>query len=684
MDTTEIRKKKLIIKKTWKVKNITKEKSSKNIISDYNIKDMENDPLFNNLRYDGKHWGVKWYGKNKNYPDSKPIHIMGKYIKKPYIIVHSNYKGKRIWAVMKKSKFITMLSKNRVLFETLYEDYPRRLYIDIDGKSEACLSETKTILRKIYGQDVKMSISGSQGIKYGKPFWSYHIILPDIIFKDLQEMKDSKFINWLEAETNNINCIDTVVYKRYQQMKGFNQGKDIKTKRIQNIIENPNEEEHIIQVFNKEPNAMKYASKYLQYIKFEIKKINLTAHKKGKKCGIKTFTLKHIKPFSDDVKKPNIDFELDDAFYILKCIPNPIGDNKLGRRIMYCLLNWFAGEGGSFKQWQEWEEPHMRTTPQTEADFNKAIPNKKEKRKRWGRLKVQHLLEQFYGNIPNKRFELFKKQFIKNKDANTMVKQMYIEDKHINNNKYQLMKLGMGAGKTYRVIEWLIKEKKKNPNIRVCWITNRITMALNLMGRLNGNNESKYNLEFDNYKTIGEDTGLTGIARSNYRRNQIKEHVKCLVIELESLHLCSGRKNDYNTMYDEPSASYDILIVDEIESVFNAFRSDATHNANYEKNYLTFERLMKESKKVFLMDAYLHYRTMNYVKALEPCKQINLICREEKYDKIHKTINTHQGFYTWYNYLKDDINEGKKLYVFYPFKTGRGSAMKLSIATIIK
>ena len=111
------------------------------------------------------------------------------------------------------------------------------------------------------------------------------------------------------------------------------------------------------------------------------------------------------------------------------------------------------------------------------------------------------------------------------------------------------MKLGMGAGKTYRVIEWLIKEKQKNPNIRICWITNRITMALNLMGRLNGNNDKNLNykkekytidtpfgkkeierkvkvkgrdLEFQNYKTIGQETGLTGMARDNYRRNQIQ------------------------------------------------------------------------------------------------------------------------------------------------------------------
>ena len=71
-----------------------------------------------------------------------------------------------------------------------------------------------------------------------------------------------------------------------------------------------------------------------------------------------------------------IDFELDTGYSILMKIPNPIGDNKLGRTIMWCVMNWFFHEGGTFKQFQEWEQPQMRITPQTKTSWDKCKESK--------------------------------------------------------------------------------------------------------------------------------------------------------------------------------------------------------------------------------------------------------------------------------------------------------------------
>ena len=429
---------------------------------------------------------------------------------------------------------------------------------------------------------------------------------------------------------------------------------------------------------------MMYQNKFAQYIKLEIKKTNLKAYKSGKKAGITGFTLNDIVPV-ENVEIPNIDFQFDPAIKILNHIPNHAGKHKLGRTIMWCIMNWFQHEEGNsktaFKMFQEWEKPHERNTPQSYQSWVDCDKNQKW----WGRQKIQHLLEKIYGcGLPNPRLDIFNKQFI-NTDIegvrNTKCVSKYLTQQDIGDEKYCLMKLGMGKGKTYSVIEWLINQCNKNPNLKICWITNRISMALNLMDRLNGNNDSSKHgdgrdMGFQNYKDVGKNA-FGGSAQRQNKRHMIRNEVGRIVIELESLHYSAG--TDEDEYYQQAGMDYDIVVIDEVESVFNSFRSDTTHGKGlfYDKNYHRFEEIINNASKVFLMDAYLHHRSVEWIRMLEPFPQINLIRADD--DKIDKVINNHQSFYSWYNQIVKDIKEGKKLYIFYPFKTGKGSTQKLSI-----
>lgn len=661
------------------IKSVSKIKKK---ISPHNI-EMENDPDFKLINYSGLKWRIPFYKKAhvagclnpKNCDCFKPVRLLERHLEKNEILIHSRYKGGYYFSKINRDKFTDLISKNRSIYETLYSEYPRRLYLDIDGRDPNCLSNTKEVLYKVFPKDIKMSISGSVGIKGGQPFYSYHIILPTIVFANLQEMKDSGFTEFIKSQKNEINRLDATVYTTTQQFKTINQAKH-KSDRIQKIIENDNIEEHLVQTFTQKPNAMNYKSKFSQFIKFEIKKQNLRNFKQGKKTGITGFSLKDIIPFEKGVKIPDIDFDSDSADHILHSIPNLTGSRKLGRTIMWCVMNWYFHEEGesetAFKKFQAWEKPQERNTPQSFQAWGNCITCLKW----WGRIKIQHLLEAFYGRLPNKRLDKFNSEFIKGEIegiGNTLIKTKYIGLSDLSNKKYEMMKVGMGKGKTYIVIEDLIRRVKANPDLKVCWITNRISMALNLMSRLNGGNGGDgFDLQFENYKEIGK-TILGGKVKDKHKHNLIQKEVKRIVLELESLHYSAG--TDYNPC----GMDYDIIVIDEVESVFNSFRSDTTHGDGkfYDDNYHQFENIIQNAEKVFLMDAYLHHRSINYIKTLDPDAQINLIQADN--DKIDKVVNNHQSFYSWYNNILTDIRAGKKLYIFFPFKTGKGSVQKLSI-----
>jgi hypothetical protein len=675
---------------TEELENKTKIIPAKNIILTNNI-EMENDPEFKKMIFVAKKWKIPFYKKKhvsgcnkKDCSCLKPVRLLEKYLKENEILIHSKYKGEYLFGKVNRDKFPTLVSKNRSIYETIYSEYPRRLYIDVDGINSDCLTKAKEVLYKVFPQNVRMAISGSVGEKRGKPFYSYHIVLPDIVFKNLEEMKTSGFHEFIKSQADKeTNGIDKCVYGNTQQFKAVNQSKH-KSNRIQNIIENDNVEDHIIQVFNKTPNAMNFKNKFAQHIKFEIKKTNLKAYKSGKKTGITGFTLEDIVPL-ENIPIPNIDFQFDPAVKILNHIPNRKGKSKLGRTIMWCIMNWFYHEEGetksAFKLFQKWEKPHERTTPQSYQSW----VNCKDSKKWWGRQKIQHLLEKIYGTgLPNPRLDTFNKQFIKGEIegiTNTKCDTKYLKQEHIGKEKYCCMKLGMGKGKTYTTIEWLINACRKNPDLKVCWITNRISMALNLMDRLNGNNDiSKEgegrDMKFLNYKNVGK-SGFGGQVQKSNKYHLIRNEIKRIVIELESIHYSAGTTEE--DWVQQAGMKYDIVVIDEIESVFNSFRSDTTHGKGlfYDKNYHRYEEIIKDAKKVFFMDAYLHHRTIEYIKILEPNASINLIQTDD--DKIDKVINNHQSFYSWYNNIMSDINDGKKLYIFYPFKTGKGSIQKLSI-----
>ena len=56
---------------------------------------------------------------------------------------------------------------------------------------------------------------------------------------------------------------------------------------------------------------------------------------------------------------------------------------------------------------------------------------------------------------------------------------------------------------------------------------------------------------------------------------------------------------------------YDCIIIDECESVFEDLLSGLCRNANFELGMQVLERLLKTSKKVLMLDAFLKNSTLS-------------------------------------------------------------------------
>ena len=91
-----------------------------------------------------------------------------------------------------------------------------------------------------------------------------------------------------------------------------------------------------------------------------------------------------------------------------------------------------------------------------------------------------------------------------------------------------------------------------------------------------------------------------------------------VIISLESI-------NKYQ--YD----SCDLLVIDESESIFNIFSSDTLKKNNFRDNLVKFKNLIKNSKKVLIMDAFLSNRSICAIQYLRHINNDNTIYYNNNY-----------------------------------------------------
>lgn len=205
-----------------------------------------------------------------------------------------------------------------------------------------------------------------------------------------------------------------------------------------------------------------------------------------------------------------------------------------------------------------------------------------------------------------------------------------------------IVKSGMGTGKTVAVQRWL--DKKNDPKLSVLCISTRQTCA--------GHFAAQFNCS--PYINLGLDKGATQIHKRDLHK------YKRLVISMESLHYL-----EVNGAY----LHYDVIILDEIESILNILPSDTMNGKR--RNFHILKELLKFANKIFAMDALLGHKTIHYFNNIRMMDNYSLIYNQKNRDESTYILYNRSQFIHWLERVYNDTarEDGKKVVLVADTKT---------------
>ena len=191
--------------------------------------------------------------------------------------------------------------------------------------------------------------------------------------------------------------------------------------------------------------------------------------------------------------------------------------------------------------------------------------------------------------------------------------------------------LGCGTGKTKRLIEFL----KPFEKIKILVISFRISLTnelsnkmseLGMKSYLDTDAKQKWNSQFYEYEGFIEER---------------------LIIQYESLH----KVND--------DMEYDIVVIDEMESVMEQMFSP-TNIKHFNVNLITLNSLIRNTKHVICLDAYMGRRTLNYLGHLK--QDIHSIYNNYQAEKSNTYYIT-KSTDTIYQKIKEELRKHKRVVI---------------------
>ena len=506
-------------------------------------------------------FGVKWFKNiDTEKTDRADNYVISIKKRDDLVIKLHRMEKEHKWGIMTKTNFKKNLNKNNGFYEIV--SYPHKIYFDVDGKGETPSNYMELVINSIKNIfDVsEMAISGSETTEKK----SYHIVLNNYLIHNDEERETLKAINnYLKI---NINGFDGAVYANKQQMKAANQAKP--DGRIQKIIFNDDIGKHIITSFFNDDN----------------KTINDIIFNEEIKAHIEQYKYKPVKAIKErkgDItpEQPEPTPAAENNSYIIKLLNilsktrTDTGESNYKLGVLIKSLNisfnvWFElskaskyYESGTYeyllKQWNNIKYAGLRVETLykwARADnieqFNKIMIEEKIKpveTERPGIIKI------------NKRYLLNNE--LKFKDKNNIIVSKTKELFKNKNNVSLNIKSPYDTGKT----QYLKEVMKKYDPKRVLWVSYRKTLTYDIAG----------NFKQFNFETYLDDESCTADR---------------LIVQIESLKKIQNKFDEGDDV-----ASYDLIIIDEIESILNQFSSTTTFKNKERLIYYYFDTVLKNS-----------------------------------------------------------------------------------------
>lgn len=609
--------------------------------------------------------GLNWLKKNNkdgvlDYVMSKTNERTNELGNSRRMVLHSNvYKivntsHQQMFTRLFEDEIVKLTKKNVGLYEVI--KLPCKVYFDYDLKSLELITtinskytntqyvqKVKKLLLE-YFPDATFAISGS----FTTEKISLHIVLTNYIITDSNELKLLKFFVKTILRQKDTN-FDTAVYGKNQCMKMINQSKLIgrsMENRIQSIIENNDEKQHFINLFDGIVLNFKVQFDLSQFkkIKHLEQNVDILVSIENDKF-VKGLNISNLPKFtySDNI---DIDTVLDDKTKTLKLLPidNGFEFNYKHRIARWCFNNnidfdtfftWKCQSGSNnIEKWKHhWDNLHR--FPLVLDDV------------------IIIILKKYYpSSFTKAEFKKFKKQFdigtqnVLTKSINKQTGSVEsIKPSHFEQTKISIFNLPMGFGKSYGTMNYL----KSKPS--VLYITLNIALARNIHSDF----KVEHGTQFELYLNFN----------SKQKKNGILNEQEKLIVCLNSLHYITR--------------SYDVIVVDEIESCFDKLL-DTTFMENKQTVWKRLKSLFTNAKQIIVLDAFTTMKTVNVLKKFgeytvytakpENTRTIvyhKLPSKYENGDKVTQKDKQTLQLTLILNKLVSDLNDDKKIWMFYPY-----------------
>lgn len=475
-----------------------------------------------------------------------------------------------------------------------------------------------------YFINCNMSISGYENEDKN----SYHIVLNNYIINNEDEREHLKnIVKYFNSLNSNF---DWKVYTKNRNMKAINQSK-IK-KPIQSIIEDQEIKNHLITCFiNKDSSNINN----ILIDKIEEAKIER---------AIKQDSLDWSKIEVQKLTLPE-DFKYTNKLQLLQMTPlNKNNDHSYTWRVArFCYYNdlsfedfisWYknkSNDQSNFKKWKSHWNLLSNHPKVTVMDYIRFLSN-------------------FYPELVNKNINGFTDLFNYNTD-NIKYIDTLTQDDFIFNKKCNIYNIGMGGGKTTQTINYL---KNLDEDKNFIWITPNISLAKNTFTRIK---ENKIHCN------------IYDSAKNKKAKRELIESSKNIIICLNSLFYTNK--------------IYNVVVIDEIETFLKLFNNNSTLK-ELDTVFKKFIEILRNCDKIILLDAFVSKITLNFLDSLD----INYDIVRRNNESSTRNAIIKKDFKNWLSDIVKDLNDNKKLIIFYPFKNERKNdnmpSMKSLKDTIVK
>jgi hypothetical protein len=575
---------------------------------------------------ESKYLGIRWL-KNKTVEGGSLYEILKIKTDNSVVVnLHNKEKG-RMWSYMSKEMLLELITKKNYGLYEVITSYPHKVYFDIDCTAEDLekikMKDSKELLVNIlkiltyYFPNPEFAISGSiTKIKY-----SYHIAICNYIINNKEERDELKTLVMYFNKDLNLP-FDYSVYTLNRNFKCIYQSK--LDGRVQDLILNNDPKKHLITCFFNEDSRKMPIFDDEDYLNFKVQHDIVT--KKTLNIG--------LLPVLENIEI------LPDGFNLLTASPKEIlkliplnksinFDHTYTHRVArYCyhngltiedFLSWYSRKSICKMNHNKWVNIHWPKLVNFPDSINQ----------------IKSILYKYYPYLLNEEaYNLFVKQFnldISNvKIINNLCLELFEIEK-----KFILMNIQMGKGKTHISLEYL---KDKNDFL---WITPNIALGENTIYRLNENKvECDFYIDFKNIKT-----------KKIYESNK-------LVICLNSLYKLSKR-----------SIGYKIVIIDEIETLLIKWFNNSTLKEYKLECWNQFLRLLRSADKVIFLDAFTSKLTTNFIKNLG--FKNDYIIYQMPIIESNRNVKIVNKLSNWFNKIIELLKDNKKVFIFYPYKSGQ-------------